>query len=50
MRLARDLGLTLEQALQMSTLELRMWAVFYNLENKDREKRRKHGNGRRNRR
>lgn len=37
-RLAKDLGLTLEQVFEMSVVEFRTWAAFYNWENKEMQK------------
>jgi len=48
MRLAKDLGRTLEEILEISSLELAMWVAFYNIENKKtRDKMRKQKHGRR---
>lgn len=48
MRLSKDLGQTLETTLEMSTVEFKLWAAFYSLENKQRkEQQRKAKNGRR---
>jgi hypothetical protein len=48
MRLAKDLGLTLEQALEMSNLEFCLWVSYYTLEAKEqKEHMRKTKNGRR---
>lgn len=38
MFIAKELGLTLEKALEMSDLEFRMWVAYYRLEAKDRER------------
>ena len=44
MRLCRDLGLTLEQGMEMSVLEFKLWAAYYTLENKEQKKQEKrHG-------
>lgn len=48
MRLAKDLGRTLEELMEMSTLEFKLWAGYYTLEAKEREAAmRKKKNGRR---
>lgn len=48
MRLAKDLGQTLEQLLEMSDLEYRMWMAYYNIDyKKQQESMRKRKNGRR---
>ena len=49
MRLAKDLGLTLEKALDMSTLEFKMWAAYYSLENKEQKGRMQNGGRKHNR-
>jgi hypothetical protein len=44
MTLAKDLGKTLEEIMEISTLEFTMWAAYYNLAGKQREGRmRQHG-------
>lgn len=44
MFVARELGKSLDEVLDMTTLELRMWAAFYSLENKNSKKtQKKHG-------
>jgi len=35
MRVCKDLGLTLEQGMEMSVLEFKLWVAFYNLEQKE---------------
>ena len=48
MRLAKDLGRTLEEILELSNLEFRLWVAYYNLEAKERQAAtRKAKNGRR---
>jgi hypothetical protein len=37
-RLGKDLGLTLEQVFDMTTVEFRTWAAFYNWEHKEMKK------------
>jgi hypothetical protein len=37
-RLAKDLGLTLEQVFEMTTIEFKTWAAFYNWEAKETKK------------
>jgi hypothetical protein len=37
-RLGKDLGLTLEQVFDMTTIEFQTWAAFYNWENKEMKK------------
>ena len=37
-RLAKDLGLTLEQVFEMTTIEFRTWVAFYNWEHKEMKK------------
>jgi hypothetical protein len=37
-RLGKDLGLTLEQVFEMTTVEFRTWVAFYNWENKEMKK------------
>jgi hypothetical protein len=37
-RLGKDLGLTLEQVFEMTTIEFQTWAAFYNLEAKEYKK------------
>jgi len=37
MMVAEKLGRTLEEIMDMSTLELRMWAAYYSLQRKDQE-------------
>jgi hypothetical protein len=46
MFMARELGKSLEQLMEISTLELVMWAAFYRLERKEQEKQRAKANGR----
>ena len=44
MFMAKELHMSLEQLMQMSTLELTMWYAFYNMEGKKRNARmRQHG-------
>lgn len=38
MMLAENLGLTLEQVLELSTLEIRMWAAYYSNKRKEQER------------
>jgi hypothetical protein len=38
MLLAKDLGKSLQEVMELSTLELRMWAAFYKFENSRQEK------------
>lgn len=45
MFLAKELHMSLEQVLELSTLEVMMWAAFYSLEGKKRNARMKN-NGR----
>jgi hypothetical protein len=48
MMLSKDLGQTLEQTLEMSTLEFKLWVAYYNVEAKHRkEQQRKAKHGRR---
>lgn len=42
--IAKELGKTLEEIMEISSLELRMWAAFYKME-KDRQKERMNSNG-----
>lgn len=49
MFLAKELGRTLGEILEMSTLEFRMWAAYYILEKKDRERAMSRGKRRHNR-
>jgi hypothetical protein len=45
--LAKELGKTLEELMQISTLEFTMWAAYYSLEAKERQKQKRAGqNGR----
>jgi hypothetical protein len=37
-RLGKDLGLTLEQVFDMTTIEFQTWAAFYSWENKEHKK------------
>jgi hypothetical protein len=37
-RLGKDLGLTLEQVFDMSTVEFRTWVAFYSWEHKEMKK------------
>jgi hypothetical protein len=37
-RLGKDLGLTLEQVFEMTTVEFRTWIAFYNWEHKEMKK------------
>ena len=37
-RLGKDLGLTLEQVFEMTTIEFQTWAAFYSWENKEQKK------------
>lgn len=46
MFVGRELGKSLEEMLEMSTLELTMWAAFYRMERKEQEKQRAKANGR----
>jgi len=41
--LAKDLGRTLEEIMEMSTLEFKMWVAYYNMEAKDRQKQMRKG-------
>lgn len=43
MFIAKELGLTLEQAMDLTDLELRLWAGYYSLERKNRERAMKDG-------
>lgn len=38
MRIAKDLGLRLDEALEMTTLELKLWAAFYSIEYEEQKK------------
>ena len=38
MFIAKELGLTIEQALELSDLEFRMWIAYYRNEAKERER------------
>jgi hypothetical protein len=38
MFLAKELGKTLDEILDLSTLEVRMWAAYFSLENKQQQK------------
>jgi hypothetical protein len=38
-RLGKDLGLTLEQVFEMTTVEFKTWAAFYSWEVKENKKR-----------
>lgn len=46
MFVARELGKSLEEVMEISTLELTLWAAFFQLEKKDTEKRMRSQNGR----
>ena len=46
MTLAKDLGRSLDEIMEMSTLEFRMWGAYYMLEYKDRERAMKNGSKR----
>ena len=46
MFIARELGKSLDEMMDMSTLEIVMWAAFYRLERKEQEKQRAKANGR----
>lgn len=37
-RLAKDLGLTLEQVFEMTTVEFQTWVAFYSWEHKENKK------------
>ena len=37
-RLGKDLGLTLEQVFEMTTLEFQIWATYYNWDAKEQKK------------
>jgi hypothetical protein len=37
-RLGKDLGLTLEQVFEMTTVEFKTWAAFYTWESKETKK------------
>ena len=42
--IARELGKSLEEVMELTTLELTLWAAFFQLERKEQEKRaRTHG-------
>lgn len=44
MYVARELKMSLEAAMELTTLELTLWAAFFGLERKEQEKRaRQHG-------
>jgi len=48
MQLAKDLGRTLEEIMEMSTLEFKLWVTYYSMEAKERQKQMRKGkNGRR---
>lgn len=48
MKLAKELGRTLEELMEMSSLEFKMWVAYYNLDYKERKaEARKQKNGRR---
>lgn len=48
MKLAKDLGRTLEEIMEMSSLEFKMWVAYYSLDYKERKaEARKQKNGRR---
>lgn len=49
MFIAEKMGRSLEEILELSTLELKLWAGYYSLQKKERERAMKNGN-RRNRR
>lgn len=38
MRICRDLGLTLEQGMEMSQLEFKLWVAYYTMEHKEQKK------------
>jgi hypothetical protein len=38
LRLGKDLGLTLDQVMEMTTTEFMMWAAFYKLEAEETKK------------
>ncbi len=44
MYLARELGKSLEELMEMSTVEFVYWAAFFQLEKKETDKRMKNGN------
>ena len=48
MFLAKELGRTLEEIMEMSTLEFRMWAAYFVLEKQDRERAMNRGKRRHN--
>lgn len=37
MKLSKDLGQTLEQTMEMSSLEFRLWFAYYTLEHKEQK-------------
>jgi hypothetical protein len=49
MMVAEKLGLTLEQAMDLSHLELRLWAAYYSLQKKENERAMKNGRRKYNR-
>lgn len=44
MYLARELGKSLEEIMEISTAEFVYWAAFFQLEKKENDKRMRHGN------
>ena len=38
MRLCKDLGMTLEKAMEMSQLEFKLWVAYYNIDHKEQKK------------
>lgn len=49
MFIAKELHMSLEQVMELSTLEMMMWAGFYNLEGKKRNARMKKNGSQHNR-
>ena len=48
LKLAKDLGRTLEEIMEISTLEFKIWVAYYSLQHKERQKEARKGkNGRR---
>lgn len=48
LQLAKDLGRTLEEIMEMSTLEFKLWVAYYVIEAKERKNQARKGkNGRR---
>jgi len=45
MMVAENLGRTLEEIMDMSSLELRLWAAYYGLKRKDQDKAMRKANG-----